>query len=93
MTCGAVAAEQFGYGFSHLHTYMLSARRRPQYLLRHLHRLHGVGHDDSRIRAAVADLVGYRHFFIWVIAPLPGLTIALLLNRKIDPQFGKKTSH
>ena len=42
----------------------------------------------------VADLVGYRHFFVWVIcSALPGLTIALLLNRRVDPEFGKKASH
>jgi hypothetical protein len=38
--------------------------------------------------------VGYRHFFVWVIcSALPGLTIALLLNRRVDPEFGKKASH
>ncbi len=42
----------------------------------------------------VADMVGYRHFFIWVIcSAVPGFILALLVNRRMDPEFGKKTSH
>jgi PAT family beta-lactamase induction signal transducer AmpG len=38
----------------------------------------------------VADIVGYKHFFVWVIcSTIPGLVLALRL--KIDPQFGKKS--
>ena len=37
----------------------------------------------------LADRLGYRRFFVWVIcSALPGLTMALLL--KVDPHFGKK---
>jgi MFS transporter, PAT family, beta-lactamase induction signal transducer AmpG len=37
----------------------------------------------------VADLVGYKHFFVWVIcSALPGFTLALRL--KVDAGFGKK---
>jgi hypothetical protein len=33
------------------------------------------------------------HFFVWAIcSAVPGFTLALLLNRKIDPQFGRKAS-
>ncbi len=52
VVCSAVAAEQFGYGFGFtaFMLYMLyfadgAAQNRP---LRHLHRLHGLGHDGSR---------------------------------------------
>ena len=39
----------------------------------------------------LADLLGYRHFFLWVIcSALPGLVISLCL--KVDPQFGRKAS-
>ena len=39
----------------------------------------------------VADIVGYRHFFGWVIcSAIPGFVLALQL--KIDPQFGKKSA-
>lgn len=39
----------------------------------------------------VADIVSYKHFFVWVIcSALPGFCIALLLWRKVDPNFGKK---
>jgi hypothetical protein len=31
---------------------------------------------------------------VWVIcSAVPGFTLALLLNRKIDPEFGKKVTH
>ena len=37
----------------------------------------------------LADLIGYRHFFVWVIASaLPGFTLAMLV--KVDPAFGRK---
>ena len=52
ITCGAVATEQFGYGFGFtaFMLYMLSLRRRPAQdrPLRHLHRLHGAGDDGAR---------------------------------------------
>jgi PAT family beta-lactamase induction signal transducer AmpG len=42
----------------------------------------------------VADLVGYNHFFVWVLcSAVPGFTLAMLLNRRIDPEFGKKAIH
>ena len=37
----------------------------------------------------LVDLIGYRHFFVWVIcSALPGFTLALMV--KVDPEFGKK---
>ena len=39
--------------------------------------------------SSLVDIIGYKHFFIWVIcSAIPGFTLALML--RIDPQFGKK---
>jgi PAT family beta-lactamase induction signal transducer AmpG len=99
ITCGAVAAEQFGYGFGFT-AFML-------YMLLFADGPHKTAHFaictgfmalgmmiPGMWSGWVADLVGYRHFFVWVIcSALPGLTIALLVNRRVDPEFGKKSSH
>ena len=99
VTCAAIAAEQFGYGFGFT-AFML-------YMLLFADGPHKTAHYaictgfmslgmmiPGMWSGWVADLVGYRHFFVWVIcSALPGLTIALLLNRTVDPAFGKKTSH
>jgi PAT family beta-lactamase induction signal transducer AmpG len=99
ITCGAVAAEQFGYGFGFT-AFML-------YMLFFADGPHKTAHYaictgfmalgmmiPGMWSGLLADRIGYRHFFIWVIcSALPGLIIALLLNRKVDPEFGKKTSH
>jgi PAT family beta-lactamase induction signal transducer AmpG len=99
MTCGAVATEQFGYGFGFT-AFML-------YMLLFADGPHKTAHFaictgfmalgmmiPGMWSGWVADLVGYRHFFVWVIcSALPGLTIALLVNRRVDPEFGKKSSH
>ena len=98
ITCGAVAVEQFGYGFGFT-AFML-------YMLFFADGPHKTAHFaictgfmalgmmvPGMWSGWVADLVGYKHFFAWVIcSALPGFTLAMLLNRKIDPQFGKKTS-
>jgi PAT family beta-lactamase induction signal transducer AmpG len=92
--CGAVAVEQFGYGFGFT-AFML-------YLLYFADGAHKTAHYaictgfmalgmmiPGMWSGWVADIVGYRHFFVWVIcSTLPGLLLALQL--KIDPQFGKK---
>jgi PAT family beta-lactamase induction signal transducer AmpG len=97
ITCGAVAAEQFGYGFGFT-AFML-------YMLLFADGPHKTAHFaictgfmalgmmvPGMWSGWVADLVGYKHFFVWVIcSAVPGFTLAMLLNRKIDPQFGKKT--
>jgi PAT family beta-lactamase induction signal transducer AmpG len=99
ITCGAVAAEQFGYGFGFT-AFML-------YMLLFADGPHKTAHFaictgfmalgmmiPGMWSGWVADLVGYKHFFVWVIcSAVPGLTIALLVNRRVDPEFGKKTSH
>jgi PAT family beta-lactamase induction signal transducer AmpG len=95
VTCGAVAVEQFGYGFGFT-AFML-------YLLYFADGPHKTAHYaictgfmslgmmiPGLWSGWLADLVGYRHFFAWVVcSTLPGLVIALQL--RIDPQFGKRT--
>jgi PAT family beta-lactamase induction signal transducer AmpG len=94
VTCGAIAVEQFGYGFGFT-AFML-------YLLYFADGPHKTAHYaictgfmalgmmiPGMWSGWVADIVGYQHFFVWVIcSALPGLVLALQL--KIDPQFGKK---
>jgi len=96
LTCGAVAVEQFGYGFGFT-AFML-------YLLYFADGPHKTAHYaictgfmalgmmlPGMWSGWVADIVGYKHFFVWVIcSALPGLVLALRL--KIDPQFGKKSA-
>ncbi|MGO8931267.1 MAG: MFS transporter [Limisphaerales bacterium] len=99
ITCGAVATEQFGYGFGFtaFMLYMLFFAEGP-HKTAHFAICTGFMALGMMIPGMwsgwVADLVGYRHFFVWVIcSALPGLTIALLINRRVDPEFGKKANH
>jgi PAT family beta-lactamase induction signal transducer AmpG len=92
--CGTVAVEQFGYGFGFT-AFML-------YMLYFADGPHKTAHYaictgfmalgmmiPGMWSGWVADHIGYRHFFVWVIcSAIPGLIIALQL--KVDPQFGKK---
>lgn len=92
--CGCVAVEQFGYGFGFT-AFML-------YLLYFADGPHKTAHYaictgfmalgmmlPGMWSGWVADLIGYKHFFVWVLcSAIPGFTIAMLV--KIDPQFGKK---
>ncbi|HEY9175243.1 MAG TPA: MFS transporter [Verrucomicrobiae bacterium] len=94
--CGAVAVEQFGYGFGFT-AFML-------YLLFFADGPHKTAHYaictgfmalgmmlPGMWSGWVADIVGYKHFFVWVIcSAVPGFCIAMLLWRKVDPNFGKK---
>ena len=95
VTCLAVALEQFGYGFGFT-AFML-------YMLYFVDGPHKTAHYaictgfmalgmmiPGMWSGWIADMVGYRNFFIWVIfSALPGFTLAMLL--KVDPEFGKKT--
>jgi PAT family beta-lactamase induction signal transducer AmpG len=94
LVCGAVAVEQFGYGFGFT-AFML-------YMLYFADGPHKTAHYaictgfmalgmmiPGMWSGWVADLVGYQRFFVWVIfSALPGFTLAMLL--KVDPEFGKK---
>ncbi len=98
VTCAAVAVEQFGYGFGFtaFMLYMLFFADGP-HKTAHFAICTGFMALGMMIPGMwsgwVADLVGYRHFFVWVIcSAIPGFTLAMLLNRRIDPQFGKKTA-
>jgi PAT family beta-lactamase induction signal transducer AmpG len=96
ITCGAVAVEQFGYGFGFT-AFML-------YMLYFADGPHKTAHYaictgfmalgmmvPGMWSGWIADLVGYKHFFVWVIcSAIPGFVIALRLYRKVDPNFGKK---
>ncbi len=96
LACAAVAVEQFGYGFGFT-AFML-------YLLFFADGPHKTAHYaictgfmalgmmlPGMWSGWVADLVGYSHFFVWVIcSAVPGFCIAMLLWRKVDPNFGKK---
>jgi PAT family beta-lactamase induction signal transducer AmpG len=94
LICGSVALEQFGYGFGFT-AFML-------YLLYFADGPHKTAHYaictgfmalgmmlPGMWSGWVADLIGYKHFFVWVLcSAIPGFTIAMTL--KVDPQFGKK---
>ncbi len=99
VACGAVATEQFGYGFGFtaLMLYMLLFADGP-HKTAHFAICTGFMALGMMVPGMwsgwVADIVGYKHFFVWVIcSAVPGLTLALVLNRRIDPEFGKKTNH
>jgi PAT family beta-lactamase induction signal transducer AmpG len=91
---GAVGLEQLGYGFGFT-AFML-------YLLYFADGPHKTAHYAMCTgfmalgmmipgwwSGWLADLVGYRHFFVWVIvSTLPGLALALQL--RIDPDYGRR---
>jgi PAT family beta-lactamase induction signal transducer AmpG len=94
--CGAVAVEQLGYGFGFT-AFML-------YLLYFADGPHKTAHYaictgfmalgmmlPGMWSGWLVDLIGYKHFFVWVsCSAVPGFILTLLL--KIDPQFGRKTA-
>jgi PAT family beta-lactamase induction signal transducer AmpG len=96
VTGGAVAVEQFGYGFGFT-AFML-------YLLYFAAGPHKTAHYalctgfmalgmmiPGTWSGWLVDLVGYRHFFVWVIcSALPGVILASRLP--VDPEFGKRNS-
>ena len=97
VACGAVATEQFGYGFGFtaLMLYMLLFADGP-HKTAHFAICTGFMALGMMVPGMwsgwVADVVGYKHFFVWLIcSAVPGFTLAMVLNRRIDPQFGKKT--
>ncbi len=99
IACGAIAAEQFGYGFGFtaFMLYMLFFADGP-HKTAHFAICTGFMAMGMMIPGMwsgwVADIVGYKHFFVWVVcSAVPGFTLALLLNRRIDPEFGKKAAH
>jgi PAT family beta-lactamase induction signal transducer AmpG len=95
VVCGAVAVEQFGYGVGFV-AFML-------FLLYFSDGPHRTAHYaictgfmalgmmiPGLWSGWLADHLGYKHFFLWVIcSAAPGFVIALRL--KVDPQFGRKS--
>jgi PAT family beta-lactamase induction signal transducer AmpG len=93
---GAVALEQFGYGFGFT-AYMI-------YMLYVADGKHKTAHYaiasgfmalgmmlPGMTAGMIQDWVGYTHFFWWVcICTLPGIYAAYLVYRKIDASYGKK---
>ncbi len=91
---GAVALEQFGYGFGFT-AYMM-------YMIMVSEGEHKTAHYaictgfmalgmmvPGMFSGAIQEWVGYQHFFLWVIiSTIPGFIVPLLV--KIDPEFGKK---
>jgi MFS transporter, PAT family, beta-lactamase induction signal transducer AmpG len=97
LACAAVATEQFGYGFGFtaLMLYMLLFADGP-HKTAHFAICTGFMALGMMVPGMwsgwVADMVGYKHFFVWLIcSAVPGFTLAMIINRRIDPEFGKKT--
>lgn len=91
---GAVALEQFGYGFGFT-AYMM-------YMIMVAEGEHKTAHYaictgfmalgmmiPGMFSGAIQEWVGYKSFFLWVIlSTIPGFIVPFLV--KIDPEFGKK---
>jgi PAT family beta-lactamase induction signal transducer AmpG len=94
---GAVALEQFGYGFGFT-AYMM-------YMIMVSEGEHKTAHYaictgfmalgmmiPGMFSGAIQEWVGYQHFFLWVVlSTIPGFIVPFLV--KIDPEFGKKKDH
>jgi PAT family beta-lactamase induction signal transducer AmpG len=92
--CAAVALEQLGYGFGftafmlYLLYFADGPRKTAHYAICTGFMALGMM-VPGMWSGWLADVVGYKHFFAWVIcSTVPGFVIAMLL--KVDPQFGKK---
>jgi MFS transporter, PAT family, beta-lactamase induction signal transducer AmpG len=96
LICGAITAEQFGYGLGFT-AFML-------YLLYFVEGSHKTAHYTictgfmtlglmlpGMVSGKLAAWLGYQHFFTWVFfSAIPGLL--LILKLKVNPFFGKKTA-
>lgn len=94
VVCGAVTLEQFGYGvgFVAFLLYLLYFSDGP-HRTAHYAICTGFMAMGMMIPGTwsgwLADHLGYKRFFVWVIcSAAPGFILALLL--KVDPRFGKK---
>lgn len=94
MVCAAVAVEQFGYGFSFTAYILFMIRAcEGKYKTAHYAICTGFMALSMMIPGMICgwlqELVGYRHFFIWVlISTIPAFIICALV--KIEPEFGRK---
>ncbi|MFA6469609.1 MAG: MFS transporter [Bacteroidota bacterium] len=94
LICAAIGIEQFGYGFGFTAylMYMVMISDGP-YKTAHYAICTGFMALGMMIpgmfSGALQDWIGYRHFFIWVMAStIPGFLIAMVVT--IDSSFGKK---
>jgi PAT family beta-lactamase induction signal transducer AmpG len=94
LVCAAIGIEQFGYGFGFTAymLYMVMISDGP-YKTAHYAICTGFMALGMMIpgmfSGKLQDLIGYQHFFLWVMAStIPGFVVAMLV--KIDPEFGKK---
>jgi PAT family beta-lactamase induction signal transducer AmpG len=90
----AVALEQFGYGFGFTAyaMYMIYISQ-GEYKTAHFAICTGIMALGmmlpGMISGKIQELIGYQHFFLWVmVSTIPGFIVAALV--KIDPEFGKK---
>ncbi|MBI2512003.1 MAG: MFS transporter [Opitutae bacterium] len=95
---GAVGVEQFGYGFGFT-AYML-------YMIKVAEGAHKTAHYAictgfmalgmmvPGLKAGrIQELLGYPHFFLWVLlCTLPSFAAVALVAKTIDPAFGKKAA-
>ena len=90
----AVAIEQFGYGFGFsAYTMFMIMVSEGEYKTVHYAISTGIMALGMMVPAMASgwlqELIGYRNFFLWVIAAtIPGFIVVALV--KIDPEFGKK---
>jgi PAT family beta-lactamase induction signal transducer AmpG len=90
----AVALEQFGYGFGFTaYTMYMIYVSQGEYKTAHYAICTGIMALGmmlpGMISGKIQELIGYQHFFLWVmISTIPGFIVAALV--KIDPEFGKK---
>jgi len=90
----AVAIEQFGYGFGFTaFTMVLIMVAEGEYKTVHYAIGTGIMALGMMLPAMfsgwIQEMLGYRHFFLWVVAStIPGFIVAALI--RIDPEFGKR---
>ena len=90
----AVALEQFGYGFGFTaYTMYMIYVSQGEHKTAHYAICTGIMALGmmlpGMISGKIQELIGYQHFFLWVmISTIPGFIVAALV--KIDPEFGKK---
>ena len=92
----AVATEQFGYGFGFTaFTMFMILKSEGEYKTVHYAIATGFMALGMMLPAMVSgwiqEQLGYRHFFLWVVATtIPGFIVAALV--RVDPDFGKKVA-
>jgi MFS transporter, PAT family, beta-lactamase induction signal transducer AmpG len=92
----AVALEQFGYGFGFAaYTMYMIYVSQGEHKTAHFAICTGIMALGmmlpGMISGKIQELIGYQHFFLWVIiSTIPGFIVAALV--KIDPEFGKNRS-